>query len=124
MAVIDTTTKELVCLDRSNQVEYALQAGRLQALAAFRPDSHLRRAERHGRAHRGDPPAHVPPRVPLPDQQRKAAVIDALSLAFERGELRVLEDKVLLGELLAFQAERLPSGLMRYSAPRACTTTA
>ena len=24
---------------------------------------------------------------------------------------------MLLGELLAFQAERLPSGLMRYSAP-------
>ena len=44
-------------------------------------------------------------------------MIDALSLAFEREELRVLPDEVLLGELLAFQAERLPSGLMRYSAP-------
>ena len=29
----------------------------------------------------------------------------------------MLDDEVLLGELLAFQAERLPSGLMRYSAP-------
>ena len=71
MAVIDTTTKELVCLDRSNQVEYALQAGRLRALcAAVPPGRHLRRAERHGRADRGDPAAHEPPRVPLPDHQR------------------------------------------------------
>ena len=47
----------------------------------------------------------------------KAKAIESLALAFERGEIRVLNDPVLLGELQAFQAERLPSGLLRYSAP-------
>ena len=71
----------------------------------------------------GEPIVETLQRMSLPvypfqtNNASKAAVIDALSLAFEREELRVLEDEVLLGELLAFQAERLPSGLMRYSAP-------
>ena len=124
MAVIDTTTRELVCLDRSNQVEYALQAGRLQTLSArFKPDAIY--AEQNAM---GEPIVETLQRMSLPvypfqtNNASKAAVIDALSLAFEREELRVLPSdaeggEVLLGELLAFQAERLPSGLMRYSAP-------
>jgi hypothetical protein len=47
----------------------------------------------------------------------KASAIDALTLAFERGELRILNDPVQIGELQAFEAERLPSGLTRYGAP-------
>jgi hypothetical protein len=38
-------------------------------------------------------------------------------LAFERGDIRILNNPVLVGELVAYQAERLPSGLMRYGAP-------
>ena len=48
----------------------------------------------------------------------KAAIIDALSLAFERGTLTILPDEVLVGELQAYTSERLPSGLTRYSAPQ------
>jgi hypothetical protein len=40
-----------------------------------------------------------------------------LALAFERGDIRILNDPVLVSELVAFQAERLPSGLLRYGAP-------
>jgi hypothetical protein len=47
----------------------------------------------------------------------KTAVIDALALAFERGDLAILPDPVLLAELQAYEMERLPSGLLRYSAP-------
>jgi phage terminase large subunit-like protein len=119
MAVVDTTTKELVCLDRSNQVEYALQAGRLQALCQrFRPDSVY--AEQNAM---GEPIVETLQRMSLPvypfqtTNASKAAVIDALALAFERAELRLLNDETLLGELLAYAAERLPSGLVRYSAP-------
>ena len=117
--VIDTTTHELVCLDRSNQVEYSVQVGRLRAVCErFRPDAVY--AEQNAM---GEPLVETLQRMSLPvypfqtNNASKAAVIDALSLAFEREELRVLADEVLLGELLAFQAERLPSGLMRYSAP-------
>ena len=87
MAVIDTTTRELVCLDRSNQVEYALQAGRLQALSErFRPDAIY--AEQNAM---GEPIVETLQRMSLPvypfqtNNASKAAVIDALSLAFERG---------------------------------------
>src|SRR5207249_1420351 len=47
----------------------------------------------------------------------KAQVIDSLALAFERGDIRILNDPVLVSELVAYQAERLPSGLLRYGAP-------
>jgi hypothetical protein len=119
MAVVDTSTRELVALDRSNRVDYALQAGRLRALAErFRPDTII--AEQNSM---GEPIVEHLQRLGLPVQPflttnaSKAAVVDALALAFEQEQLRVLPDEVLLGELLAYQAERLPSGLLRYGAP-------
>ncbi len=119
VAVVDATTRELVALDRSNKVDYAVQAGRLQALAQrFRPDQIL--AEQNAM---GEPIVEQLQRLGLPvspfltTNASKAAVVDALALAFERAEVRVLPDDVLLGELLAYQAERLPSGLLRYGAP-------
>ena len=47
----------------------------------------------------------------------KAHIIDGLALSFEQGEIQILPDPVLLGELQAFTMERLPSGMLRYSAP-------
>ncbi len=47
----------------------------------------------------------------------KSASIDALALAFERGDLRIPNDPTLIAELQAYEMERLPSGLYRYSAP-------
>ena len=119
MAVVDASTRELVALDRSNQVDYAVQAGRLQALyERFRPDTII--AEQNAM---GEPIVEQLQRLGLPvtpfltTNASKAAVVDGLALAFERGELTILPDDVLTGELLAYQAERLPSGLLRYGAP-------
>jgi hypothetical protein len=50
-------------------------------------------------------------------QASKILAIEALALAFERGELKILPDETLVGELQAFESERLPSGLSRYAAP-------
>ena len=47
----------------------------------------------------------------------KSDVILALALAFERGEIRIPNDPVLIAELESFEATRLPSGKWRYSAP-------
>ena len=44
-------------------------------------------------------------------------MIDALAMAFEQGAIRILNDPVLVGELQAYEMERLPSGMLRYSAP-------
>jgi hypothetical protein len=47
----------------------------------------------------------------------KPTLIESLALAIERGELALLRDPVLLGELQAYTVERLPSGRFRYTAP-------
>lgn len=47
----------------------------------------------------------------------KAAIINELAIAFEQQTIRIFPDPTLLGELLAYSAERLPSGALRYSAP-------
>ena len=47
----------------------------------------------------------------------KQQAIDALALAFERQDITIIPDPVLIGELQAFEAKRLPSGMLRYQAP-------
>lgn len=49
--------------------------------------------------------------------QSKGPLIDSLALAFEKAEISVLNDPVLMGELQAYTLERLPSGRFRYGAP-------
>lgn len=47
----------------------------------------------------------------------KAQIIDALALAFEQGKIAIIDNQILISELMAYQSERLPSGLLRYGAP-------
>lgn len=46
----------------------------------------------------------------------KKEIIDGLALALEQGSFHILNDAVQVGELLAFEQTRLPSGLFRYAA--------
>ena len=119
LCVIDATTREVVLLDRFNRIDYAVQKGRLQALCErFTPDAVYVEQNSMGVPLVEDLQRLGLPVVPfLTTNASKLLVIDALALAFEREELRVLDDPDLLNELLAFQAERLPSGTLRYSAP-------
>ena len=119
MAVIDATTQQCCYLDRSNQVDYSLQVARLMALCdRFHPAGII--AERNSM---GEPLIEALQRADLPvipfttTNATKANIIDGLALAFEQGELQILADAVLLGELQAYEMETLPSGLTRYSAP-------
>ena len=50
-------------------------------------------------------------------QASKSTIIDGLALAFERGDISLPANPVLIGELQAYESKRLPSGAMRYSAP-------
>jgi hypothetical protein len=62
-------------------------------------------------------------RQPLPVQAwtttnaSKAMAIQDLELAIQHGQLTLVDDAIQKAELLAFDSERLPSGLIRYSAP-------
>jgi len=119
IAIVDATVKRLVAMDRFNQIDYALQVGRLKALyELFRPVVIV--AERNAM---GEPLVEQLQRDGLPvapfttTNATKAAVVEALVLAFERLEIGIFPDPVLIGELQGYEISRTPSGMVRYSAP-------
>lgn len=110
----------MVGFDRFNQIEYAFQAKRLKGMAArYQPRTIV--AELNAM---GEPIAEQLRRDGLPvvgfqtTAPSKAEVIEALSLAFEKGEIKILPEPVLVNELQAFEMERLPRGAFRYGAPQ------
>lgn len=109
----------MVYMDRFNQIDYQVQLQRLTALASrYEPAAII--AERNSM---GEPLIEQLQRQGLPvtpfqtTNASKTAAIDALALAFERGDIAILPDPVLIAELQAYEMERLPSGMMRYNAP-------
>jgi len=119
LSVIDANARALVYVDRFNQIDYTVQMGRLRALCErFGPVAVV--VERNSI---GEPLIEALVRMGLPivafqtTNASKTAIIDALGLAFERGDIQILNDPVLINELQAYEMERLPSGLLRYAAP-------
>jgi hypothetical protein len=117
--VLDATAHAVVQIDRSNRVDYAVQCDRLKVLSdQWQPRQII--AEQNSI---GQPVIEQLTRDGLRIQPftttnaSKAQAIEVLALAFERRDIRILNDPVLVSELVAFQAERLPSGLVRYGAP-------
>lgn len=117
--VIDSTTGEMVHVDRSNRIDYRYQLARLYTLyRKFKPFKVV--AERNSM---GEPLIEqiagegIPVEAFLTTNDTKDAAIMGLAQAFERRELRILNDPMLIGELQAYEAERLPSGKFRYGAP-------
>lgn len=119
IAVMDATERRMVQLDRFSQIDYRIQVARLKGLAQrYMPDAII--AESNSM---GGPLVETLQWEDLPVQpfvttnSTKATIIDGLALAFERGDIAILNDPLLIGELQAYESERLPSGLIRYGAP-------
>lgn len=119
VSVIDSTNNRQVAIDRFNQIDYVLQVGRLKALyQKFKPARII--AESNAM---GEPLIEQLRRDGLPVQPfqttnaSKTQAIEALALAFERQDLQILNEPTQIGELQAYEMERLPSGLTRYNAP-------
>ena len=119
ISVIDTDLNEQCYLERFNQIDYALQTQRLEALVErFKPEMVL--AEKNSI---GDPLIEQLSRKGMmirpfnTTNASKTLAIEALALDIEKGSLRLLADPVQTAELQAYEAERLPSGMTRYSAP-------
>lgn len=119
LAAVDPQTRALVEVDRFTGVEYAQASNRLRALW-----------ERTGRGpitaeanSMGGPIIEQLQRGGMPvypfvtTNASKAQIVDGLALAFERQAIVLPDLPWLVAELEAFEAERLPSGLIRYSAP-------
>jgi hypothetical protein len=119
LTVIDVAERRLAAMDRFNQIDWSLQRGRLAATyARYKPTTII--AETNSI---GEPNIEALRAEGLPVQgftttnATKAQIIEGLSLAFETSALAILNDDVLVGELQAYELERLPSGLVRYNAP-------
>lgn len=117
--VLDLTLRHQIYQDRFNRIDYAYQLGRLRALYdRFQPSIIV--AERNSM---GEPLVEQLQRDGLPVQPflttnaTKAEAVESLALGFERGDIAILDDPVLIGELEAYEMDRLPSGLVRYNAP-------
>ena len=111
---------QVVYVDRFNQVDWAIQVGRIKA-AADRFDVEQLIVDQTGV---GDPITEQLQRElrcavvgTQITNATKSNMINALALAFERNEISIIPDAVLINELQAYEMERLPSGLMRYNAP-------
>ena len=120
ISVIDAKDKALVAVDRFTQIDYAIQLARLQAVHRRFPRAPIL-AESNSM---GGPLIEQLKKVNMPVRSfqttaaSKAEAIEALALAFEQGALRIPPVRWLIDELMAYEQERLPSGALRYGAPR------
>jgi hypothetical protein len=119
----------MVALDRMNQANYPVQAERLITLLQqygvrrcviesngpgepfydnLLHDLHRRRLEFQGQ------PALIPFATMA---QSKRQMIDALTIAFERGQITILPDEQLVNEFEAFEMSQTAAGTLRFAAP-------
>jgi len=119
IAVGDLTTHSMVAMDRFNQIDYRVQRGRLETLAQrYNPNVIMAESNSMGEPIIEQLQADgLPVRGFTTTNATKAAIIEALGLALERSEITLLNDAVLVGEMQAYEMDRLPSGMVRYSAP-------
>ena len=117
--VIDVNSRHMVAMDRMTDTDYASQRLRLKALSE-RFNNAIILAEANSI---GQPNIEALHNMGLYVQAfqttnaTKAAIIQGLELAFERSDIQILNDELLINELMAYQSEKLPSGLVRYNAP-------
>lgn len=129
VSIIDAGTREQVALDRFNQVDWEFQTERVHRWAkAYNPRLIVAEANAMGgpiisRLQNGYLLLTGEYRQALPvhawtaTNATKAAVIQALSLAIEQGEVTLLDDVTQKAELQAFESSTTQTGLVRYAAP-------
>jgi len=129
ICVFDASTYEQVALDRFSEIDYELQTERLHRWAeAYKPLLVVAEANAMGkplveRLQTGYGRILREPRKALPvwaweaTNASKAALVQSLGIAIERGDITLLDDVVQTGELLAYESKVLPSGMLRYGAP-------
>ena len=117
--VMDAGTKRQVAMDRMSDTDYATQRLRLKVLADKYNHAHII-AEANSM---GQPNIEALQNMGCyvtaftTTNATKAGIIQALELAFERSDIALLDDEYQITELMAYQSEKLPSGLVRYGSP-------
>ena len=119
VTILDVATKELVYLDRFNRVDYNVLEDRLNALYK-RWNLELMKIESNSIGqpvidHLDDRGMNIHSFVTI--SATKQTIIQNLQAAFENGEIAIIDDPVLIGELLSFESKRNASGSFSYGAP-------
>lgn len=119
VTVFDVTAGEMCYMDRFNRVDYTVLEDRLAALyRRFKLKSMTVEQNSIGKPvidHLRKKGLHI-----LPFQTTNAtkqAIIQQLQAGFEHGNIKILNDPILVNELLSFEAGRTASGQFKYSAP-------
>lgn len=117
--VLDATALQVVEIVRLNRIDYRLQRAELAALSEkYRPAAILCEINSMGEPNFEELDAMGLPVLPFTTTNRsKNEIIDSLTIAIERQSIALPSHDQLIRELRLYEAERLPSGLFRYSAP-------
>jgi phage terminase large subunit-like protein len=119
VSVLDAESKEMVYLDRFNRVDYPVLIDRLEAIYhRYHLTSMVVESNSIGRPVIDELVARGLNIVPFTTTSAtKQSIIQNLQAAFENGQIRILNNPVLIGELLSFESKRNASGGFSYSAP-------
>ena len=119
VSVLDAESKEMVYLDRFNRVDYPVLIDRLEAVYhRYHLTSMVVESNSIGRPVIDELASRGLNIVAFTTTSAtKQAIIQSLQSAFENGQILVLDEPVLVGELLSFESKRNASGSFSYSAP-------
>jgi phage terminase large subunit-like protein len=119
VTVMDAESKEQVYMDRFNRVDYPVLIDRLESVYhRYHLTSMVVESNSIGRPVIDELVSRGLNIVPFTTTSAtKQGIIQNLQSAFENGLIRVLDEPVLIGELLSFEAKRNASGSFSYSAP-------
>lgn len=119
LTVMDAETMQVVEIVRFNKMEWEFQRKQIANLAHKWGVQYILAEENSI----GGPNIEALRRDGLPiipfvtTNASKAEAVQALVLAFENQSIAIIDDPVLIGELMAFERIRLPSGKWKYGAP-------
>jgi len=119
VSVLDAESKEMVYMDRFNRVDYPVLINRLESIYhRYHLTSMVVESNSIGRPVIDELVSRGLNIVPFTTTSAtKQGIIQNLQAAFENGQILVLDEPVLIGELLSFESKRNASGGFSYSAP-------
>jgi phage terminase large subunit-like protein len=119
ITILDCESRDMVYMDRFTRVDYPTLEDRLEAVhTAWKLSGMVVEANGIGRPvidHLIQRGIQITPFTTT--NATKQGIIQALQSALEHGNIRILNNPVLVGELLSFESNRSPSGSYAYSAP-------
>lgn len=117
--VLDATTRQMVAMDRFNEVGFPLQRGRIKRLYdIWKPAVIYAEENSIGLPNIEELQADgLPVRPFYTGPTTKAPLIEALALAIEQQAIALQDDSTLVGELIAYTQKRRPGGSFTYDAP-------